>query len=530
MTCLIVTLSVILPTPLKVNAVTEDDTKKLYVIGTIASYGGINIDVDEVSESFPNFLSDIMDLAKDIYDEYAEEYGWTNDRSGGGTSGGGGAGRHRDDGVISSSDDLEDYLKYITKDLQPYNPISHLIDYRFVFCVIRAIKNWCSEHLNNANIGSGDTVGSVSVAGGYIDFYTRGSVAFTFPELLPNTYYTVQFPLNNCLFTYYVNPPVDTVRTLRCREPLGTSDALSPTSNYLYGVIAPNNYDIYFCWWYGDGYTTSNLSGKTFLNDAWNGVTSFRSWSLHSHSLNTNTPLYFFNSSGYFYSNGSEYFLSSYNNKYAFVQYGSNGTVIYNNLTFDTPFLAVKWFFDLCGIDISPSSSSQYVAVSTDPSPIVIDNDKYDETVTNITSTVTNNNYQEGDSVTMVFPSYNITNNYYNYDDYRQHPEYIFDFDQEGLLNSDFNLPSYDGNKLANKFPFCIPFDVYNIISNLVVQPEAPEFEWLVLPANSFGMSNEAFYIHLDFTPYNFLVQLMRFFIALGFVIFLMLKTKDLMQ
>ena len=69
LTFLVVTLSVTLPTPLKVNAVTEDDTKKLYVIGTIASYAGINIDVDEVAESFPNFLSDIMDLAKDIYDE-----------------------------------------------------------------------------------------------------------------------------------------------------------------------------------------------------------------------------------------------------------------------------------------------------------------------------------------------------------------------------------------------------------------------------------------------------------------------------
>ena len=144
-------LSIALPTPLKVNAVTDDDTKKLYVIGTIASYAGINIDVDEVAESFPNFLTDIMDLAKDIYDEYAEEYGWTNDRSGGGTSGGGGAGRHRDDGVISSSDDLEDYLKYITKDLQPYNPISHLIDYRFIFCVIRAIKKFCCLYVPRAS-------------------------------------------------------------------------------------------------------------------------------------------------------------------------------------------------------------------------------------------------------------------------------------------------------------------------------------------------------------------------------------------
>lgn len=529
MTFLTVTLSVTLPTPLKVNAVTEDDTKKLYVIGTIASYAGINIDVDEVAESFPNFLSDIMDLSKDIYDEYVEEYGWTNDHSGGGTSGGGGSGRHRDDGVISSSDDLEDYLKYITKDLQPYNPISHLIDYRFIFCVIRAIKKWCSEHLNNASIGSGDNVGSVSVAGGYIDFYTRGSVAFTFPQLTSGTSYTVHFPLNNCLFTYYVNPSINLARSLWFRSYIPDSSYDLPVSNSLYGCIYPNNYDIYFCWWYSDTYSTSNISGRTFLNDAWGGVTSGSSWSLLSHAVGTNTPLYFFNSSGYFCSDGELYQISAYGNKYAFVCI-HDASLIYNNLTFDSPFLALKYFFDLCGINISSGSSSQYVAVSTDPSPIAIDQTIYDQTISNITTTVTNSSYQEGDAVTMVFPSYNITNNYYNYDDYRQHPEYIFDFDQDGLLNSDFNMPSYDGNILATKFPFCIPFDVYNLVSNLVATPEAPQFHWLVLPANSFGMTNDDFYIDLDFTPYNFLVYLMRFFIAIGFVVWLMVKTKELMQ
>ena len=199
-------------------------------------------------------------------------------------------------------------------------------------------------------------------------------------------------------------------------------------------------------------------------------------------------------------------------------------------MNFNSGFDALAWFWDMCGINIRRGSPSLYGEVDTSPPPIVIDNTKYDQTVTNITNTVTNNTYQEGDSVEMVFPSYYVTNNYYNYDDYRQHPEYILDFNQDGLLNTDFNMPSYDGNQLANKFPFCIPFDVYNLVSNLVAEPEAPQFHWLVLPANSFGMSNDDFYIDLDFTPYNFLVQLMRFFIAAGFVVWLMVKTKDLMQ
>ena len=238
----------------------------------------------------------------------------------------------------------------------------------------------------------------------------------------------------------------------------------------------------------------------------------------------------FISNSGYFYSAGHRYEIAAYDSSGSgYCLYDFSSSQFYDHKVYQSVFDLLKWFFGLCGIDITvnqPSSFTGYVSSS----PIVVDDTMYTQTVNNITTTVTNNSYTEGDTTTMIFPSYYTTNNYYNYSDFRQHPDYVFDFDQDGLLDSDFNLPSYDGNKLANKFPFCIPFDVYNLVSNLVVEPEAPEFEWLVLPANSFGMSNEAFYIHLDFTPYNFLVQLMRFFIALGFVIFLMLKTKDLMQ
>ena len=130
----------------------------------------------------------------------------------------------------------------------------------------------------------------------------------------------------------------------------------------------------------------------------------------------------------------------------------------------------------------------------------------------------------------MVYPSYYITNNYYNYDDYVKNPDLLFDFSQDGLYKKDIYLPSSDGNKWANKFPFCLPFDIYHLISNFSAEPEAPELHMLVLPANAFGMQNDDFYIDFDFADYNILVQILRFFIAIGFVIWLIVITNKLLQ
>ena len=60
-----------LPDPPKVHAADDNTSKYLYVIGTIAAYGGINIDVNTVATRFPNFVDDVMALADEIYTEYA---------------------------------------------------------------------------------------------------------------------------------------------------------------------------------------------------------------------------------------------------------------------------------------------------------------------------------------------------------------------------------------------------------------------------------------------------------------------------
>lgn len=503
-----------LPDPPKVHAADDNTSKYLYVIGTIAAYGGIDIDVNSVATRFPNFVDDVMALADEIYTEYAETYGWTNDTESGHTGGG----SHRDgsDGVIQAADDIQGYLDYLVSGLKPFNPVASLVDYRFVFCLIRAIARWCDSNIHTVTVPTGSTLGGVSSTG-YIDFYTKGSFSFIFPTISDTRSPTsVVFLLNDCMIRYnfYIN---------------GSSRGSIE--------IIPNNYDFY-CITSFSSFSGSFFSGEVCMNRGdfnsfYASDGSFRYFLVLEYQKNditySNDTLFNYYYNPKFVSGGKTYQLVA-GSSYGYFANVSDSSDIYNNLNFNSGFDALAWFWDMCGINIRRGSPSLYGEVDTSPPPIVIDNTKYDQTVTNITNTVTNNTYQEGDSVEMVFPSYYVTNNYYNYDDYRQHPEYILDFNQDGLLNTDFNMPSYDGNQLANKFPFCIPFDVYNLVSNLVAEPEAPQFHWLVLPANSFGMSNDNFYIDLDFTPYNFLVQLMRFFIAAGFVVWLMVKTKDLMQ
>lgn len=527
MTFLIVILSVTLPTPLKANAAEDNTNKYLYIIGTIAAYGGIDIDVNEVATRFPNFVDEVMALADEIYTEYAETYGWTNDTQSGHT----GSGSHRDgsDGVIHAANDIQGYLDYLVSALKPYNPISNFVDYRFIFCLIRAIARWCDSHIHTYTVPEGSTLGNFASFSGYIDFYTPGSFSFTFPALSSSDKnIQVFFPVNNCDIRYVFNYTYS-FSDYWVHGSTTSSDTVR--NGWYFIIITPHNYDFSYVGWV-EGLSPSTVSGKTYSFYSAN-FTSLSNMIVRSRCTldNNNSYIRSFTYKDYccFASGNKRYRLSEVSNGYSFVN-REDSTDIYNDLVFASCFDALAWFWDLCGVNIRSGSPSVYTAVDTSPPPIVIDNTTYDNTVTNITNVVTNNTYQEGDSVEMVFPSYYITNNYYNYDDYRQHPEYILDFNQDGLLNSDFNMPAYDGNILATKFPFCIPFDVYNLVSNLVVEPEAPQFHWLVLPADSFGLGNDDFYIDLDFTPYNFLVQLMRFFIAAGFVVWLMTKTKDLMQ
>lgn len=188
----------------------------------------------------------------------------------------------------------------------------------------------------------------------------------------------------------------------------------------------------------------------------------------------------------------------------------------YKNLFFATKIDLLNYFFGQGNMSINQDFDVQ--EIDKTPDVIDIDEDKQTEFLNQV------DNMSDDDVITIVIPTTTTYNNFVN------NPDLLFDFSQDNLYDSSLNLPSADGNKWANKFPFCLPFDIYHLISNFSAEPEAPELHMLVLPANAFGMQNDDFYIDFDFADYNILVQILRFFIAIGFVIWLIVITNKLLQ
>lgn len=86
------------------------------------------------------------------------------------------------------------------------------------------------------------------------------------------------------------------------------------------------------------------------------------------------------------------------------------------------------------------------------------------------------------------------------------------------------NIVVVDG--LEDFFPFCIPWDLYNLISYLNVPPEAPEFDVNIGFAGLFNQQT----IHMDFSSWDTAARIFRITIVIAFVIFLILKTRDLIR
>lgn len=76
---------------------------------------------------------------------------------------------------------------------------------------------------------------------------------------------------------------------------------------------------------------------------------------------------------------------------------------------------------------------------------------------------------------------------------------------------------------LLQKFPFCIPYDLYNAFGVLLAEPEAPNFDWPI-KLDSVGINTN---IHIDFSKYEDGAKYIRWFLmALWTVALIMLTRK----
>lgn len=74
------------------------------------------------------------------------------------------------------------------------------------------------------------------------------------------------------------------------------------------------------------------------------------------------------------------------------------------------------------------------------------------------------------------------------------------------------------------KFPFCLPWDVYNVFANLVAEPEAPVFS-IPFKFERLGIDYE---FTIDLSEFEDIAKISRFFSSIAFVIFLILASRKL--
>lgn len=92
--------------------------------------------------------------------------------------------------------------------------------------------------------------------------------------------------------------------------------------------------------------------------------------------------------------------------------------------------------------------------------------------------------------------------------------------------------PDDDGNRfgalVTNKFPFSLPWDIYNMIAAVVAEPERPEVKVDLSGQTFMGISAPIKFSH-DFKWMDDYAPFMRTFILIGFTIFLIISTRRLM-
>ena len=101
--------------------------------------------------------------------------------------------------------------------------------------------------------------------------------------------------------------------------------------------------------------------------------------------------------------------------------------------------------------------------------------------------------------------------------------------DTKDDTNTKPNKPSIPSLSLPEilfkeKFPFCLPWDVYNVFANLVAEPEAPVFT-IPFKFERLGIDYE---FTIDLSEFEDIAKISRFFSSIAFVIFLILASRKL--
>lgn len=93
--------------------------------------------------------------------------------------------------------------------------------------------------------------------------------------------------------------------------------------------------------------------------------------------------------------------------------------------------------------------------------------------------------------------------------------------DEEVVANNDFDIDTPDS--IIDKFPFCLPFDIYTVFNLLSSPPVAPQFE---IPFEMEGYFEYS--IDVDLSEFEMIASIVRWFLYIIFIIGLILVTNKL--
>ena len=214
----------------------------------------------------------------------------------------------------------------------------------------------------------------------------------------------------------------------------------------------------------------------------------------------------------YDYINNVRYLLRSTGNGYAFVA-ENDASSYFDNRQFSSLVQAVDWFASTCGF-----ATRSYLNIDgsySAPRPAV----DYDTNRTQSALDVING--KDTETIDTTFPgtmaqAQEISDN----------PAKVWDIEAEGTYTGNFALPDLESLSWYDKFPFCIPFDIVKLFTSFQAPAEAPHWHFQVIPENFFGLGNDAIYWDIDFAQYNVIVQILRFFLSVIFVFWLIMITR----
>lgn len=265
-------------------------------------------------------------------------------------------------------------------------------------------------------------------------------------------------------------------------------------------------------------YTRNNARESDYLRPSNNSSSVFN---LSSTSVPITSS---YNFSYYFDSLGNIYRIYSPDNiTYSFRDINS-GTD-YQNLSFPSRLALVDWFRNSLGLVTLTYGSS----VESYSAPITDTGVTFDEETAVAAQSTNVSNAQATGSISTVIPGTAA-----DLGTLADSPGAVLNPSVAQTIVAVYpsDVPQIDKspNLWLQKFPFCVPFDFARILSDLKAPPEAPELSFIILPENFFELGNEAYYVDIDFSMFSQFIAILRFFISLGFVLFLIILTRDIIK